>query len=264
MTATVESPLVLTKADGIATVTLNRPDRMNAVNMAALAALREAIEALYVDREVRAVIVTGAGDKAFCAGADLKERAGMSPDQVRLFLKHIRGVMDDLENLPKPVIAAVNGLALGGGTELALACDLRVAADTATMGLTETTLAIIPGAGGTQRLPRLVGKGRAKELIFTGRRVDAAEAMAIGLVEQVVPAAELMTAAVALARRIVDHTGPIAVTQAKFAINQGLEVDLATGLAIEAKAYEVTIPTRDRTEALKAFGEKRKPVFLGE
>jgi enoyl-CoA hydratase/carnithine racemase len=261
---TANTPLLVQIQDGIATLTLNRPDRMNAVDMATLAALREALEGLFVDADVRAVIVTGAGEKAFCAGADLKERAGMAPAQVRLFLKHIRETMDALENLPKPVIAAVNGLALGGGTELALACDIRLAADTATLGLTETTLAIIPGAGGTQRLPRLVGKGRAKELIFTGRRVDAAEALSIGLVEQVVPAAELMDAAIALARRIVDHTGPIAVTQAKFAINQGLEVDLASGLAIEAKAYEVTIPTKDRTEALKAFGEKRKPVFTGE
>ena len=188
----------------------------------------------------------------------------MSPDQVRLFLKHLRTALVDLEQLPKPVIAAINGLALGGGTELALACDFRVAADSATLGLTETTLAIIPGGGGTQRLPRLVGKGRAKELIFTGRRVDAAEALAIGLVEFVVPASEVMAQALAIAQRIVDTTGPVAVAQAKFAIDQGGEVDLATGLAIEAKAYEVTIPTRDRKEALAAFGEKRKPVFTGE
>lgn len=263
MTTTTDV-LVVEKREAIATLTLNRPDRMNAFNLAALDALRAALDDLYVDRSVRAVIVTGAGEKAFCAGADLKERAGMSPDQVRRFLKQIREALTDLENLPKPVIAAVNGVALGGGTELALACDIRIAAENATMGLTETTLAIIPGGGGTQRLPRLVGKGRAKELIFTGRRVDAAEALAIGLVEDVAPAAELMARAEALARRIVDNTGPIAVAQAKFAINQGLEVDLATGLAIEAKAYEVTIPTRDRTEALAAFGEKRKPQFLGE
>ena len=254
----------LERKDGIATLMLARPERMNALNLEALAALRVALEELYVDREVRAVIVTGAGDKAFCAGADLKERAGMSQDQVRRFLKHIREALSDLENLPKPVIAAVNGLALGGGTELALACDIRIAADTASMGLTETTLAIIPGGGGTQRLPRLVGKGRAKELIFTGRRGDAAEALAIGLVEEVVPAGELLARAEALARRIVENTGPVAVTQAKFAINQGMEVDLATGLAIEAKAYEVTLPTRDRVEALAAFAEKRKPVFTGE
>lgn len=256
--------VTLTREGAIAILTLNRADRMNAVDMATMAALRAAVDELWGDRDVRCVIVTGAGEKAFCAGADLKERAGMTPDQVRRFLKNIREVTSEIEDLPKPVIAAVNGLALGGGTELALSCDIRIAADTATMGLTETTLAIIPGAGGTQRLPRLVGKGRAKELIFTGRRIDAAEALAIGLVEEVVPAAELMDRARALATRIVENTGPVAVTQAKFAINRGLEVDLQTGLAIEAKAYEVTIPTKDRTEALKAFGEKRKPVFLGE
>jgi enoyl-CoA hydratase/carnithine racemase len=237
---------------------------MNAFSMAALEALRAALDDLYVDRDVRAVIVTGAGDKAFCAGADLKERAGMGPDQVRRFLKQIREALTDLENLPKPVIAAVNGIALGGGTELALACDIRIASSSATMGLTETTLAIIPGGGGTQRLPRLVGKGRAKELIFTGRKVDAAEALAIGLVEEVCEPGQLLARAEALVRRIVDNTGPVAVAQAKFAINQGCEVDLATGLAIEAKAYEVVIPTKDRTEALAAFAEKRKPQFRGE
>jgi enoyl-CoA hydratase/carnithine racemase len=188
----------------------------------------------------------------------------MTPIQVRRFLRTIRVVMSELENLPKPVIAAVNGLALGGGTELALACDIRVAAEGASLGLTETTLAIIPGAGGTQRLPRLIGRGRAKELIFTGRRVDAAEALAIGLVEYVVPADQLLAKATEIARRIADNTGPIAVAQAKFAINRGTEVDLETGLAIEAKAYEVVIPTQDRVEALAAFGEKRKPVFKGE
>jgi enoyl-CoA hydratase/carnithine racemase len=256
--------LTVEKQDAIATLTLNRPDKMNALNFEALLALRTAVEELALDTAIRAVIVTGAGDKAFCAGADLKERAGMTPDQVRRFIRTIRNTMTELENLPKPVIAAINGLALGGGTELALACDLRVAAESASMGLTETTLAIIPGAGGTQRLPRLIGRGRAKELIFTGRRVEMAEAERIGLVEYVVPADQVLAKAGEIARRIVENTGPVAVTQAKFAINQGMEVDLASGLAIESKAYEVTIPTRDRAEALKAFGEKRKPVFTGE
>lgn len=256
--------LTVEKSEGLATLTLNRPDKMNAVNFELLNALKGAIEELYLDPAVRVVIVTGAGEKAFCAGADLKERSTMTPIQVKRFLKNIRQVMSELENLPKPVIAAINGLALGGGTELALACDIRIAAEGASMGLTETTLAIIPGAGGTQRLPRLIGRGRAKELIFTGRRVDAAEALAIGLVEYVVPADQVIAKATEIARRIADNTGPIAVTQAKFAINRGLEVDLETGLAIEAKAYEVVIPTQDRIEALEAFAEKRKPVFRGE
>ncbi|MEB3195874.1 MAG: enoyl-CoA hydratase [Candidatus Sericytochromatia bacterium] len=263
MTSPVDSVMV-SREGAIATLTLHRPERMNALDRATLRGLREAVDAIWGDRDVRAVIVTGAGDKAFCAGADLKERAGMSPDEVRRFLKHIRELMNEIEHLPKPVIAAVNGLALGGGTELALACDIRIAAEQALMGLTETTLAIIPGAGGTQRLPRLVGKGRAKELIFTGRRVAAPEALSLGLVERVVPADRLLEEARALATQIIEQTGPVAIAQAKFAINRGLEVDLETGLALEAKAYEVTIPTWDRQEALRAFSEKRKPEFRGE
>jgi methylglutaconyl-CoA hydratase len=258
-----EESIALSREDGIGIVTLNRPDRMNAVNRELLQQLRSTIQELWADDSVRAIIVTGAGDKAFCAGADLKERAGMTPAEVRLFLKQIRETMSEIENIPKPVIAAVNGLALGGGTELALACDVRFAAEHAQLGLTETTLAIIPGAGGTQRLPRLVGKGRAKELIFSGRKVLAVEALQMGLVEFVTPAEQLLSAAKAWTRQVVENTGPVAITQAKFAINRGLEVDLETGLALEAKAYEVTIPTQDRQEALRAFAEKRKPVYTG-
>jgi enoyl-CoA hydratase/carnithine racemase len=254
--------LVQRKEGPIAILELARPERMNALNRPLLQALTEAVEALAVDPEVRAVVLTGQG-KAFCAGADLKERATMSPPEVRTFLRRIRALMDALEAMPKPVIAAVNGLALGGGTELALACDLRVVAEGARLGLTETSLAIIPGAGGTQRLPRLVGKGRAKELIFSARQVPAQEALAIGLAEELAPDGEALSQAVAMAGRIVAVAAPIALAQAKFAINQGLEVDLASGLALEAKAYEVTIPTEDRTEALAAFAEKRKPVFQG-
>jgi enoyl-CoA hydratase/carnithine racemase len=162
-----------------------------------------------------------------------------------------------------PVIAAVNGVALGGGTELALACDLRIASNTASLGLTETRLAIIPGAGGTQRLPRLVGRGKAKELIFTGRRVDAAEALQIGLVNQVSKPEVLLDDALSMADMICE-TGPIAIQQAKYAINHGLETDLHTGLAIESSAYWVTIPTEDRLEGLTAFREKRKPMYKGK
>lgn len=249
--------------DGIGILTLNRPEVMNAVNRAVLDALHERLEAWRFDRTVRAVIVTGAGDKAFSAGADLKERATLSPDQVRAFLTKIRATFDLVAALPQPVIAAVNGLALGGGTEFALACDLRVAAAGAQMGLTETGLGIIPGAGGTQRLPRLVGPGRAKELIFTARRIAAAEALDWGLVNRVVPDGQALAEARRLAASIVANA-PVALAQAKFAVDRGLEVDLATGLAIEGKAYEVCIPTRDRIEALTAFKEKRKPVFTGE
>lgn len=248
---------------GIGILTFNRPEVMNAVNAALLQQLRDQLDAWSVDRSVRAIVVTGAGDKAFSAGADLKERATMSPEQVRRFLLDIRGTFDRVARMPQPVIAALNGLALGGGLEFALACDLRVAAQSATMGLTETGLGIIPGAGGTQRLPRLIGPGRAKEMIFTAKRLSAVEAEAWGLVNRVSADGQALADAKQLAASIVANA-PIALAQAKFAIDRGLEVDLATGLAIEGKAYEVCIPTQDRVEALTAFREKRKPRFIGE
>ena len=213
--------------------------------------------------EIRVVIITGAGEKAFCAGADLKERATLSEIEVKKFIYTIRNLFSEIENLNKPVIAAVNGVALGGGTELLLSSDIRVASRNASMGLTETRLAIIPGAGGTQRLPRLIGKGMAKELIFTGRRVAAEEAMEIGLVNRICEREDLVEEAMKLAAMICE-TGPIAIEQAKYAINKGIETDLATGLAIESNAYWITIPTEDRLEGLAAFREKRKPVFKGK
>lgn len=256
--------VVLTERRGpVVVLTLNRPDKMNALSFPTLLMLREAIESVRFDAEVRALVITGAGDKSFSAGADLKERATMTPVQVKEFIRTIRDTFTAIEDLGKPVIAAVNGVALGGGTELALACDIRLAADTATLGLTETGLGIIPGAGGTQRLPRLVGKGKAKELIFTARKVSAAEAKEIGLVEQVYPADRLMDEAVAMANQIAQN-GPVAVEQAKYAINAGFETDLKTGLLFESRAYDVIIPTKDRLEGLAAFREKRKPVYVGE
>jgi len=254
--------LVETK-DQVAILTLNRPDTMNAFNFALLLELKAAVDDLRFRPEIRVVIITGAGPKAFCAGADLKERATMAPLEVKRFIFTIRNLFTAIEALNKPVIAAINGIALGGGTELALACDMRLAADTASMGLTETRLAIIPGAGGTQRLPRLIGRGKAKELIFTGRRVSAAEALDMGLVNQVCAPDDLLDACRALAAEICE-TGPVAIEQAKYAINHGLETDLHTGLAIESNAYWVTIPTKDRLEGLAAFREKRKPVYRGE
>lgn len=244
-------------------LTLNRPSQLNALSFPAVLMLREAIEVLRFDPEVRVVILTGAGEKAFCAGADLKERATMSPVQVKEFIRVIRDTFTTLEELGKPVIAAINGLALGGGTELAMACDIRLAADTATLGLTETSLGIIPGAGGTQRLPRLVGKGKAKELIFTARKVEAAEALAMGLVEHVYPSDELLERALAMATRIAAQA-PLAIEQAKYAINAGAETDLRTGLLFESRAYDVILPTRDRLEGLAAFREKRPPRYTGE
>jgi len=255
--------LLVEEKDGVAVLTLNRPEVMNSFNFALLHALKEQIEALQFKAGIRVVIITGSGQKAFCAGADLKERTTMNELQVKDFILTIRNLFTAIESLNKPVIAAVNGIALGGGTELALACDIRIAAMHATMGLTETRLAIIPGAGGTQRLPRLIGRGKAKELIFTGRLVDAHEALQIGLVNQVCEPEALMDAGLKMAAMICE-TGPIAIEQAKYAINYGLETDLHAGLEIESKAYWVTVPTEDRLEGLAAFQEKRKPVYKGK
>lgn len=258
-----DNVLLVEKKDGVATLTLNRPEVMNSFNFAQLHALKEQIEALRFNTDIRVIIITGAGEKAFCAGADLKERITLSPLQVKEFIFTIRNLFTSIEFLNKPVIAAVNGIALGGGTELALACDIRIASKNASMGLTETRLAIIPGAGGTQRLPRLVGRGKAKELIFTGRRVGAEEALEIGLVNKICEQDVLLEECKKMAAMICE-TGPVAIEQAKYAINYGLESDLHTGLSIESNAYWVTIPTKDRLEGLAAFREKRKPVYKGE
>ncbi|KYD31554.1 enoyl-CoA hydratase [Parageobacillus toebii] len=249
--------------NGIAIITLNRPESANALSTALLYELSHLLYDLAFRRDVRVVIFTGAGEKVFCAGADLKERAGMNETEVRKTVALIRETINQIEQLPQPVICALNGSAFGGGLELALACDIRVAADTAQLGLTETSLGIIPGAGGTQRLPRLIGKGKAKELIFTAKRITAKEAEQIGLVEYAVPREQLMEKAMEIAEQIVVNA-PIAVMQAKIAINRGLDVDLATGLRIEQMAYDITIPTKDRLEGLQAFKEKRKPVYKGE
>lgn len=248
---------------GIATMTLNRPEVANALSVQMLTELREAIETIKYNKKIRCVLVTGAGDRAFCAGADLKERIQMDDTTVRKTVSLIRDSMNELELLPQPVIAVVNGVAFGGGTELALACDIRIASHQARFGLTETSLGIIPGAGGTQRLSRLIGIGRAKELIFTAKRVDALEAEQIGLVEHLVDHELLLNKANELAQLIIKN-GPVALAQAKLAIHYGFDVDLTTGLAIEKNAYEITIPTKDRLEGLQAFKEKRPPVFIGE
>ncbi len=255
--------LLKEEQDGVILLTLNRPEVMNSFNFDLLHALKEQIEDVRFKPEVRVIIVTGTGEKAFCSGADLKERVTLSPIQVKEYIFTIRNLFTSIEQLNKPVIAAVNGIALGGGTELALASDIRIASMNASMGLTETRLAIISGAGGTQRLPRLVGRGKAKELIFTGRRVNAKEALQIGLVNAICEKDELIPEAMKMAAMICE-TGPIAIEQAKYAINYGLETDLHTGLAIESNAYWVTIPTEDRLEGLAAFREKRTPVYKGK
>ncbi len=260
-----DNSLVNDLRDGVMILTINRPEALNCFNMPLLELFGETIAEIAFNREVRAVVITGTieGKNAFSTGADLKERAGMSPDQVRLYIQTIRNVFTAVEELPKPVIAAVNGYAFGGGLELALACDIRLASANAVVGLTETSLAIIPGAGGTQRLPRIVGLARAKEMIFRARRITAQEGLAYGLFLEVLEPERLMDRAVEVGREIAAN-GPVALAQAKYAINKGLEVSLPMGLAIESNAYAITIPTKDRVEGLTAFREKRKPVYTGE
>lgn len=254
--------------DGILILTLNRPEAMNCFNSELLADLAGAIREADFDTGLRCLIITGAAGEdpkkaAFSTGADLRERRTMTQDQVRRFIFTIRDTFTAVEQVRMPVIAAINGFAFGGGIELALACDIRIASSTAVMGLTETSLAIIPGAGGTQRLPRIIGIAKAKELIFTARRIDAQTALEIGLVNRVVEPEQLLPASLEIAREIA-RNGPIGVAQAKFAINYGMEASLGVALPLESKAYEATIPTKDRLEALAAFAEKRKPVFKGE
>lgn len=248
---------------GIAFITLNRPEQLNCFDFDTLDKLEKLIEEIKLNKGIRVVIITGAGDKAFSVGADLKERRKLNEQEVRRNVYKIRDVFTKIEELPQPTIAAINGYAFGGGLELALACDFRYAARNAKVGLTEVSLAIIPGAGGTQRLSRLIGASRAKELILTARKIDAQSAFDLGIVSKVIEQEELMNSAMSLAEEILNN-GPLAVAQAKYAINYGSNVDLKTGLAIESKAYEVIIPTKDRVEALEAFQEKRQPKFIGE
>ena len=247
----------------IAHVTLNRPDAMNAFNYEMLAELGQVIESIRINPDVRVVVFTGAGDRAFSVGADLKERKTLTEVRVKRNIYKIGEVFTMIENLPQPTIAVLNGFAFGGGMELALACDFRFAVDSALMGLTETGLAIIPGAGGTQRLPRLIGEAKALELILTARRLDAQTALEYGVVTRVVAAINMQEKLDEFTASLLAN-GPIALQQAKFAIKNGMNVDLQTGLAIERKAYEITIPTEDRIEALEAFAEKRKPAFKGK
>lgn len=243
-------------------LTISRPEVMNCLSFPTLRRFRTLLEELREDLGIRCVLITGTGEKAFCAGADLKERKTMPAERVPHFVKNIRRLMDDVEALPQPTIGVINGFAFGGGTELLLACDLRIAAPHAQLGLTEVSLAIIPGAGGTQRLPRLIGKSRAKDLILTARRIDAQEARSFGLVNRVAEAGSLVEEASKLANSISSN-GPVAVRAAKDAIDHGLEMEQSLGLEHEARCYERTLTTEDRLEALAAFAEKRKPAFKG-
>ncbi len=257
-------PLHLERRGRVAILTLDRPERMNALSRAALFAFGKVGHELAADREVRAIVVTGAGDKAFCAGADLKERQGMDDNAVRDQVKLYRSELGWLDRSRVPVIAAINGVALGGGLELALLCDLRVAAPNALLGLPETTIGIIPGAGGTQRLPRVVGEARAKELILLGRRLSDDEALAFGLVNRVTAAGtNVLDDTLEWIRPIFDGA-PIAQTAALAAIDASFESSLEHGLELERVFYDECLRSQDRLEALRAFAEKRKPQFSGK
>ncbi|HEX9242684.1 MAG TPA: enoyl-CoA hydratase-related protein [Anaeromyxobacter sp.] len=255
--------LAVERSGAVEVWTIQGEARRNSLTMALLRELGERVRDAGKDRAVRAIVLTGAGDRAFCAGADLKERARMNADEVHRFHAAIREAFSGIERAPVPVVAALNGAALGGGLELALACDLRVAAEGAELGLPEVSLGIIPGAGGTARLPRLVGVGRAKDLVLTGRRVGAAEALGMGLVSRVAAPARLREEALALAGQVA-RNAPISLRQAKRAIDDGFDLPLEEALALENRLYQDCLGSKDRVEALRAFAEKRPPVFDGE
>lgn len=257
------STVAVTRQGHAAVVTLDRPDRSNALDRATVGELGRIGRELGADPGVRAVVLIGSGDRAFCAGADLKERESMSLDEVRAMLDAYRKELAWLGASPFPVVAALNGAALGGGLELALTCDLRVAAAHAVLGLPETSLAIIPGAGGTQRLTRLVGYAHALELILLGRRLTASEAFACGLVNRVAPeGAEVLGDTLAWLAPLLDGS-PIAMRAALSAVRAAQTEPLEAGLDAERRAYETCLTSEDRVEALRAFAEKRKPVFRG-
>jgi enoyl-CoA hydratase len=251
--------LRLSVADGVATLTLSRPERLNALGAQLVEELRAALDTVEAGG-ARALILTGAGERAFCAGADLKERAALDAAGRWAHNRAVNDCNSQLARLQIPTIAALNGVALGGGLELALACDFRLAAEHAALGLPEVGLGIIPGAGGTQRLPRLIGPARAKELILTGQRISAAQALAWGLVSQVTAAAELLPAAEALAATIVRNS-PLALAYAKAAIDVGLECSLEQGLRYETAAIRATLASEDYRIGLAAFGAKEQPEF---
>jgi enoyl-CoA hydratase len=255
--------VIFEKDNNIGIISMNRPQALNALNYETLSDLKTACQTLGDDTDVGVIIITGVGEKAFVAGADIKEMKDMTPLEARNFMHFGQSVFNVIDNLPKPTIAAVNGYALGGGCELALACDMILASDKAKFGLPEVTLGIHPGFGGTQRLPRLVGSAKAKELIFTGEMIDANEAMRIGLVNKVVSQEELMGEAKTLAQKIL-RNGQLAIRLVKSAINAGLNVPLEKGLAYEAETQGLAFATEDKNEGLNAFLEKRKPNFKGK
>ncbi|KAL9438873.1 hypothetical protein AB3S75_024525 [Citrus x aurantiifolia] len=247
---------------GIIEVSLNRPAAKNALGTDMLRGLKHAFETISEDSSANVVMIRSSVPKVFCAGADLKERRQMSPSEIHFYVNTLRSTFSFLEALPIPTIAVIDGAALGGGLEMALACDLRICGEAALLGLPETGLAIIPGAGGTQRLPRLVGKSVAKDIIFTGRKVGGKDAMSLGLVNYCVLAGQAQLKALEIAQEI-NQKGPIAIRMAKRAITKGFEVDMGSALELEEECYIETLHTEDRLEGLAAFAEKRKPKYTG-
>lgn len=248
--------------DRIAHVTLNRPEKLNALNQEVFRELEQVFAQLEHDAEVGVVLVTGAGEKAFVAGADIFELKGLDPAAARALSLRGQAVFQRIESLPKPVIAVVNGFALGGGCELALACHIRIASETARFSLPEVNLGVIPGYGGSQRMPRLVGKGVALDMLLSGEMTSAADALRMGLVSRVVPQAELKAAAEQLAQTILSR-GPLALRSALAAVQEGLEMPLEQGLQYEAALFGLLATTQDMQEGVSAFMEKRKPTFKG-
>jgi len=255
--------IVYEKSEGIATVTLNRPEALNAFSKEVVSELLQALEDIRSDESVRVVILTGAGEKAFSAGADIKAMIGMNASKARELSLMGEKLCLALENLEKPVIAALNGYALGGGLEVAMSCDLRIASENSRMGQTEINIGLIPGWGGTQRLTRLVGRTKAKEMVFTGKMIDAKTAEQLGIVNMVVPADKFREAVRQFALELASKA-PVAIKVAKALIDKGAEIGLDSALALEREGFGVVASTEDLQEGVNAFTEKRKPVFKGK
>jgi len=253
--------LIVEERDAVAKITVNRPDKLNALNVRTREEILAAFKDLTGNPRIRVVVVTGAGDKAFIAGADISEFTGGTALQQREIMQRSRA-FDAMEDCPKPVIAMINGFALGGGCELAMACDIRIASAKAKFGQPEVKLGLIPGGGGTQRLSRLIGEGKAMELILTGDMIDAEEALRLGLVNQVVPPEELESRTMALANRIADLS-PVALAMAKKSVKNAARKDLTCGLEAESDLFALCFASEDKEEGVRAFLEKRKPVFRG-
>ncbi len=255
--------ITLEKKDGIAILTINRPQVLNALNRKTIEEIARAVDDIESDESVKVLIITGAGERAFVAGADINEFVGIDVVTAKELSRNFQLLLNRIETLGKPVIAAINGLALGGGCELAMACDIRIASEKARLGQPEINLGIIPGAGGTQRLPRLVGIAKAKELIFTGDMIDAREAERIGLVNRVVPPDRVVDEAVELAKKLAGKS-PFILKLAKEAINTGMNMDIYSAIALENDLVTIAFTTEDKEEGMRAFMEKRKPEFKGK